>query len=122
VCDTSGSMADGLLAQVLTEVQGILRGVGVHADGVRVLACDAAVHTARRVTSARQVELVGGGGTDMGTGIEEAGRGRPRPGVIVVLTDGFTPWPAGPPTRARVIVGLLDSRAPEPPPWARTIH
>ena len=58
-----------------------------------VLACDAAVAPAQRVTSARQVKLIGGGGTDMGAGIAAASALRPRPAIAVVLTDGDTPWP-----------------------------
>jgi len=63
---------------------------------VRVLACDTAVAPAQRVTSARQIQLVGGGGTNMGAGLEAAGLLRPRPAVTVVLTDGYTPWPSPP--------------------------
>ena len=125
VCDTSGSMTNDLLARVLAEVDGILRAVGVRADGVRVLACDAAVHTVRRVRHAGQVELVGGGGTNMGAGIAAAVAGKPRPHVVVVLTDGFTPWPRTGPKGTKVIVGLLGPdafRLPPTPGWARTIR
>lgn len=124
VVDTSASMSDDLLSRALAEVDGILRASGVRGEAVRVLACDHAVHTSRRVTSARQVELVGGGGTSMAVGIAEAASGRPPPEVIVVLTDGETPWPAAPPRRASVVVGLLGARsrwAPEPPSWARVV-
>jgi predicted metal-dependent peptidase len=121
VCDTSASMSDGELAQVLGEVDGVLRAVGVGPAAVRVLAVDAAAHTAQRVTSARQVELVGGGGTDMGAGISAAADLRPRPQVVVVLTDGETPWPAEPPRGMRVVVGLVGPRPPAPPPWARSV-
>lgn len=120
VCDTSGSMHEGLLARVLAEVEGLLRSVGV-ARSVRVLSVDAAVHAVRRVTSARQVELIGGGGTNMGTGIEAALRLRPRPQIVVVLTDGYTPWPDAPPKGARVVVAQLDPASPSPPRWVRTI-
>ena len=122
VCDTSGSMTDGLLGEVLAEVQGILRSVGVRDRGVRVLSCDAAVHVARRVTSARSVELVGGGGTNMGAGIDAALRSRPRPSVVVVLTDGYTPWPPEPPKACTVVVGLLGAAPPPAPAWARTVR
>jgi hypothetical protein len=61
----------------------------------------------------------------MGEGIAAAAAMRPRPSVIIVLTDGFTPWPAQPPPGIRVIVGLLAegrrSDQWEPPDWARTI-
>ena len=106
VCDTSGSMTEDLLAMVLAEVEGLLRALGL-ARQVRVLACDTAVAPAQRVSSARQVELIGGGGTDMGAGIGAAAALRPRPAVTVVLTDGYTPWPAAAPKGMRVVVGLL---------------
>ena len=121
VCDTSGSMSEDLLAMALAEVEGLLRAVGV-ARKLRVLACDTAVGPARRVTSARQVELVGGGGTDMGAGIEAAAALRPRPAITVVLTDGYTPWPDGPPRGMRVVIGLLGDDAPGAPGWARAVR
>ena len=121
VCDTSGSMTEDLLAAALAEVEGLLRSLGL-ARQVRVLACDTAVGPARRVTSARQVELVGGGGTDMGAGIAAAAALRPRPAVAVVLTDGFTPWPDRPPRGTRVVVALLGDEAPDGPDWARAVR
>jgi predicted metal-dependent peptidase len=121
VCDTSGSMTADLLAMVLAEVEGLLRALGL-ARQVRVLACDTAVAPARRVSSARQVQLFGGGGTDMGAGIAAAAALRPRPGVTVVLTDGYTPWPPQAPKGTRVVVGLLGEQAPDAPPWARAVR
>jgi predicted metal-dependent peptidase len=121
VCDTSGSMTEDLLAMALAEVEGLLRALGL-ARQVRVLACDTAVAPAQRVSSARQVQLAGGGGTDMGAGIAAAAGLRPRPAVAVVLTDGYTPWPAVPPKGMRVVVGLLGEQAPEAPAWARAVR
>jgi predicted metal-dependent peptidase len=121
VCDTSGSMTEDLLAMALAEVEGLLRALGM-ARQLRVLACDVAAGPAQRVTSARHVTLVGGGGTDMGAGIEAAGALRPRPAVTVVLTDGYTPWPAAAPKGMRVIAGLLGSQAPDAPVWARPVR
>jgi predicted metal-dependent peptidase len=121
VCDTSGSMSEDLLAAALAEVEGLLQALGLSRQ-LRVLACDTAVAPAQRVTSARQVELVGGGGTNMGTGIAAAAALKPRPAVTVVLTDGYTPWPAAPPKGMRVVVGLLGPGAPAGPPWARAVR
>jgi predicted metal-dependent peptidase len=121
VCDTSGSMTEDLLAMVLAEVEGLLRVLGL-ARQVRVLACDTAVAPAQRVSSARQVELIGGGGTNMGAGIGAAADLRPRPAVTVVLTDGYTPWPAAAPKGMRVVVGLLGEGAPDAPPWTRSVR
>jgi predicted metal-dependent peptidase len=121
VCDTSGSMTEDLLALALAEVEGLLRSLGM-ARQVRVLACDAACGAAQRVSSARQVELVGGGGTDMGAGIAAASALRPRPAVTVVLTDGYTPWPGTAPKGMRVVIGLLGDGAPDAPDWARAVR
>jgi len=76
----------------------------------------------QRVTAARQVELVGGGGTDMGQGIDAARALKPRPNVVVLLTDGYTPWPAEPPMGIRVVVGLLREGGPPPPAWTRVVQ
>jgi predicted metal-dependent peptidase len=121
VCDTSGSMTADLLAMVLAEVEGLLRALGL-ARQVRVLACDTAVAPAQLVSSARQVQLIGGGGTDMGAGIAAAAALRPKPAVTVVLTDGYTPWPAAAPKGMRVVVGLIGTQAPQAPPWARAVR
>jgi len=125
VCDTSGSMHDRLLARALAEVEAVLARAGLRQVQVRVLAVDTAVHTVRRVGRAAQLELAGGGGTDMGAGIEAAAELRPRPSIVIVLTDGLTPWPERPPRGIRVVVGLLSegmtAPALDPPEWARTV-
>jgi predicted metal-dependent peptidase len=121
VCDTSGSMTEDLLAAALAEVEGLLRSLGL-ARHVRVLACDTAAGPAQRVSSARQVQLTGGGGTDMGAGIAAAYALRPRPAVTVVLTDGYTPWPPQAPRGMRVVAGLLGDCARDAPGWARSVR
>lgn len=126
LCDTSGSMGDEELATVLAEVDGLLKGVGLARNRVRVMAVDAAVQTVQQVTSARQINLVGGGGTDMGAGLAAAARLRPRPSVVVVLTDGMTPWPMEAPKGMQVVVGLINNKVqggrPWPAPqWARVV-
>lgn len=105
VVDTSGSMSESLLARALVEIKGILRAVGQRR--VPVLCCDAAVHGGvQRVSSAFDVELAGGGGTDMGIGIAAAQKLHAN--VIIVLTDGFTPWPTEPPRGCQLVIGILD--------------
>jgi predicted metal-dependent peptidase len=121
VCGTSGSMTEDLLAMVLAEVEGLLRALGL-ARQVGVLACGTAVAPVQRVSSARQVQLIGGGGTNMGAGISAAAALRPRPAVTVVLTDGYTPWPEQAPKGMRVVAGLLGHQAPEAPAWMRSVR
>lgn len=121
VIDTSRSMS-GLFSDVLAEVDAILSAIGVGRDCLRVLSCDAHVHVVQRVTSARQVELYGGGGTSMVAGIESALALRPCPSMIVVLTDGYTPWPATAPRGARVVVGLVGDGRWDVPDWAKVVR
>jgi predicted metal-dependent peptidase len=120
VLDTSGSMSDHMLSQCLAEVQGVLGGLGVGRRHLRVVCCDATAFEAQRVLQARDVQLLGGGGTDMAAGLAKAVELRPRPDLIIVLTDGFTPWPREAPKGIKVIVGLMDPNGAVPD-WARTI-
>ncbi|MBC6462931.1 hypothetical protein HKK72_34600 [Actinomadura sp. HBU206391] len=121
VVDTSGSMTDDDLAEALGEVTGVLREVGIRGNRVTVLACDADVHAVSRVTRAEQVTLGGGGGTDMRVGIAAALAAPRPPGVVVVLTDGETPWPDQPQS-CRLIAALIGSAPPDPPGWVETVH
>lgn len=122
VLDTSGSVSGPLLDAALAEVDGILKASRVPCT---VLACDAQVHGgAQKVTSASMVKPLGGGGTDMGVGIKAADELTPRHGAIVVLTDGYTPWPTTPP-RGPCIVVLIGSGgdvASRIPAWATVVH
>jgi len=129
VVDTSGSMSEEQLARILAEIDGVLKGVGLARGQVRVLSVDAAVKSVRRVSSASAVQLVGGGGTDMAAGLEAVGKLRPRPSVVVVLTDGLTPWPAAAPKAMQVVVCMVSNeslgRGGRPwaaPEWARVVH
>ncbi|MFF9765320.1 VWA-like domain-containing protein [Streptomyces sp. NPDC053086] len=121
VIDTSGSMGDAELSAALAEVTGVLREVGVRGNRVTVLACDADVQAVSRVAATEQITLGGGGGTDMRVGIEAALATPDRPNIVVVLTDGFTPWPAGNPP-CRIIAALIGAVAPQPPSWVETVR
>lgn len=122
VVDTSASVDDALLGQALAEVDGALQAGGVRRDGVTVLSCDTQTGPAQRVRSSAQVVLEGGGGTDLRVGLAAAGALRPRPQLVVVLTDGHTPWPARAPAGTRVVVALLERGAPPPPAWATVVR
>ncbi|MFJ1550223.1 VWA-like domain-containing protein [Streptomyces sp. NPDC088246] len=132
VIDTSGSVSDAELGSALLEVAAISRAVGGRRDLVSVISCDAAAGVAVPLCRAENIELVGGGGTDLRSGFARALRSRPRPDVIVALTDNQTPWPAAKPP-CRTVVGLFprpvrvaDEENPDyvpdtPPPWARVV-
>lgn len=120
VVDTSASMSPRQLSAALSEVSGVIRAAGLGPRGLTVLTCDADVASAVRVRRAEDVTLHGGGGTDMRVGIAAAQDRRPPPDVVVVLSDGHTPWPDRP-TRARMIVGLTGSSRARVPGWATTV-
>ena len=120
VLDTSGSVDQAMLAAALSELRGILRISGSR-EAVPVLMVDAAVQAVSRVVQAEQVQLRGGGGTDMGVGIAAAERLHPRPDIVVVLTDGYTPWPVHPPRSLRTIV-VLFGEGGVAPSWARSVR
>jgi predicted metal-dependent peptidase len=125
VVDTSGSIDDTLLSRALGEVDGALRGLGVSDASVTVLACDAAVQTVAKIRNVRDSNLAGGGGTDMRAGIAAAADLHPKPDLIVVFTDGYTPWPEQPPAGSAVIVGMLGRKEhalPPSPAWAKRIE
>lgn len=129
VVDTSASMAREDLDVVLAEIEGLARQVGATGQRLRVLTVDAAVHEVQTVASAAEVVLRGGGGTDLTPGLDAAVRGRPRPDVVVVCTDGLTPWPDQPPGAARWVVVLVQPTGPtgwhgappDPPGWAEVV-
>lgn len=111
VVDTSGSMAEGDLLSAISEVDGICKAIGQ--DSLPVICCDADAYGVQKVTRGSSVNIVGGGGTDMGVGIAEAQKLKCE--VIVVLTDGFTPWPDEPPRGAQLVVGIIRSEDEEEP-------
>lgn len=124
VVDTSASVHAAQLAAALAEIDGVAAAAGARGRRVTVLAVDTKVQAVTRVSSSRNVELAGGGGTDMRRGIEAAAALRPRAEVLVVLTDGWSPWPERPPARTSVIVGLVGSGAAgvaTVPAWARSV-
>lgn len=96
IVDTSGSMAQEELAEAVSECSGILKATGSEAT---FCACDAKVHTLQKVRHWKDVTklLEGGGGTDFRPPIEAMAEQRPRPDVVVFITDGMGPAPATPP-------------------------
>ncbi|WP_137726428.1 DUF2201 family putative metallopeptidase [Prescottella subtropica] len=130
VVDTSGSVSDADLGSALLEVAAITRAVGGRRDLVTVLSCDAATRIVHPLCRAEDIPLFGGGGTDLRTGFATALRSRPD--VVVVLTDGQTPWPSDRPV-CRTVVGLFprvrpnawpdDDYVPDrPPDWAQVVE
>ena len=120
VIDTSGSMGDNQLRKCLEEGQGVLRACA--GSAITFIAVDAAVHEVKAVTDIRNFKLSGGGGTDMRIGVDKALERRPRPRIVIVFTDGYTPWHDEPPMGVKVIAVLVVKEAPRPPAYIHSIE
>jgi predicted metal-dependent peptidase len=111
VRDTSGSMGADELSMVTNEVDGIAKQLGVRGENMIVLDVDAEVAASRKYRRATDLaEIAGRGGTDMRVGIGAAAVLRPAPSAIVVITDGWTPWPDVK-TRVPVVACIVGSGA-----------
>lgn len=122
VVDTSGSMSDDDLAEALSEIAGMLKAAGTPGQRITVLSCDADAGVAQQVASAQRINLSGGGGTDMRVGVDAALKLHPKPDVIVVLTDGYTPWPDEP-VAAKVIAAITSGGTTQGiPEWIPAIQ
>jgi predicted metal-dependent peptidase len=106
------------LALIRGVVTDVCRAVG--ADVV-FLAADTEVRAESSVNDGYELEMVGRGGTNMAKAIEHAEKLVPPVDVILVVTDGETPWPTREPSQ-KTIVCLVGESTRKTPPWAVTIR
>jgi predicted metal-dependent peptidase len=113
IVDTSGSVKSNELSHFLAECKALVS----LCNGVTCYAFDAKLQWKGKVNAVAEIvrNLRGGGGTRMDQAIELAVNDGHR--LVVVFTDGQTPWPKARP-RARVIVVTTDQPGPE---WAITV-
>jgi len=112
--DTSASMEDSQLARAVTELGGLTRQLGYGAD-VAVACCDAAVHHVTKAFTGTQIELYGGGGTDLGVGLRAFIDRKSGPiDLLVIVSDCRTPWPNEVPPFPVITIRVGDG---PPPPW-----
>jgi predicted metal-dependent peptidase len=112
--DTSGSMGDTQLARAVTELASLTRQLGYGGDVV-VASCDAAVHSVKKAFTGTQVELYGGGGTDLRVGLRAFVERKFAPiDLLVIVSDCRTPWPKEAPPFPVITIKLGDGA---PPLW-----
>lgn len=122
VIDTSGSVSDSILNQFISELQGIFKAT---TQAMTVYFVDAAVQDVQVVSTGASVKLLkpkGRGGTDMRVGIDAAIAQRNRPNIIIVLTDGETPWPDVAPFDIHVIAAISNERDVDVPGWMKKVR
>jgi len=112
--DTSSSMQGTQLARAVAELGGLTRQLG-YRNEVIVACCDTVVHKVRKAFSAAQLELYGGGGTDIGAGIRWFADRKGSPiDLLVIVSDCQTPWPDQAPPFPVITIRVGEG---SPPPW-----
>ncbi len=116
VVDTSGSMSEEVLERIAGELRHLARHHPVH-----VVECDCEVRRTYRFR--RHLEEVWGrGGTDFRPPLSEdfLRRLRPKPGVVVLFTDGDGPAPDRPP--GVPVIWCLTPGGNPPASWGRVVR
>ena len=115
IVDTSGSMSPSDLGACLRECAGVLEAVSAE---VQFCACDAQVNSFKKVNDAKEVAelLRGGGGTDFRPPLKAVSEAKPKPEVVIFMTDGCGPAPTKAP-RGMEVVWLLVGHSRQKP-WA----
>ena len=122
VLDTSASMSEELLGQALAEIDGLMCAAGIRFNLLRVFTCDSVAGTPQRVRRSSDLNLIGGGGTDLGQGINAAVQTRPLPDLLLIMTDGWTPWPESVPNGVRAVAVLINDDPPVTPDWLERVE
>lgn len=121
--DTSGSVSSKELAEISNEIVTVSRKMGLRGDDLIVCDLDTEVH---QRTSYRRFQdlakVAGRGGTDMRKAIEYAESSPQVPSVLVVATDGETPWPTQAPNFPVVIALTQEPTYFTAPEWARVVR
>lgn len=103
VVDTSGSMSEEDLGKALGMIE--LGTRHLSAGNLRVMSGDTEARSVQKVfRRVDKIDLLGGGGTDMGKLVDQAAAQVPPPDAILVVTDGFTEWTAEKPDMKVVVV------------------
>lgn len=120
IVDTSGSMGKEDLGLALGVISSVLKNLP--SNGVRVMTGDTHIQSTQKCFRPEQVTLCGGGGTDMSVLIEDAAKRKPKPDVILLVSDGETPWPAED-VGCRVVACLTrESEFYKPPAWIEVVE
>jgi predicted metal-dependent peptidase len=116
--DTSGSMLDSNIQQRALAI--VAKGIN-RLQNPRIVCCDGAIQSAKRVANMQRFSWDGGGGTDMAAGLVYVDKTY-KPDTIVIITDGITAWPQYP-TKAKVICALCRGDwASRIPKWITVVH
>jgi predicted metal-dependent peptidase len=112
--DTSSSMQNPQLSRAVTELAELTRQLGYGSEVV-VACCDAAVHHVQKVFAAAQLQMYGGGGTDLVEGLRYFTESKAGPiDLLVIVSDCQTAWPEAAPPFPVLTIRVGDGA---PPAW-----
>ncbi len=119
--DVSGSMTKEDINRCMSELQSIARSCRVK---ITIVQCDTRITKEQKISSVKDIKkLRGGGGTDMAAGMKSAAELKPKADILVILTDGYTGWPAVRPRGVkRAIACITRNNADKPPSWIKTVY
>ena len=126
IVDTSGSMDAEDLGLSLGLIRKVLNSFRIR-DGIKVITGDTQGQTKQLCLSdPKRIDLTGGGGTNMARIVAEVLETHPQPQMILICTDGHTPWPTHDPG-IPIVACLTNPRAtlPElyqPPSWISIVE
>ena len=108
--DTSGSIGNDALAQGVAEVRSVAEQM--RPERIRIVWADAAVAGEQVFELHDEIiaEPKGGGGTDMTVPLHYVEQFNPP--VVVLMTDGYTPWPAVEPPYPLIVLCTTDAPCP----------
>lgn len=108
--DTSGSISAAELNKVAAEVNAI--SDAVQPERIRVLWADTKVQREEVFEPGETITLspTGGGGTDMRVPLDHAEQFEPQ--VVVLVTDGYTPWPQVEPPYPLIVCCTTPAKVP----------
>ena len=123
VLDTSGSM--GLKTEIepaLAETRAVLQTLGLYQAWLLQVDADSACEPRRvRPEDLRKMDIHGRGGTDFRPAFVAAKKLRPKPSLLVYMTDGAGPAPTHAPFGMETIWCIFGA-GPKPATWGREVR
>lgn len=92
--DTSGSMGNEDFRSILSEIEDIIKNAARQKNSLKVFSVDTTIKGIQPVTSVKNIQLAGGGGTDMSVAFAYINslEKRDKPDIMILGTDGGTLW------------------------------
>jgi len=109
IVDTSGSVSDKEIAQVAAELTDI--ATNMQPEGILVVWADTQVAGEQEYEVGDELKPMGGGGTDMRVPLEHMEQHDDLE-VVVMITDGYTPWPDVEPPYPLIVVCTTETEVP----------